>query len=234
MSTRLLILFGSLVIYVAVAFLALAYGDLGLARFVLFLNLIINIPYLIYTYISSRRLYRDQNSWEKQYFESAYVLIFSSSIAEGTSTVEKVLNLAKMIFPELLVESKSQKAFRKIFKKKSREQISSNNLNYKISPSYQVDLVLKTSNGYFIVNDFGDTKVSLEHLLELKQNIEHMFRDKYLRPNVLRVICVAKSYDEELMNEESMAKIMKENLKPKVKIDLIIQDKFGFSVLWVS
>ena len=110
-------------------------------------------------------------------------------------------------------------------------------MNYKVSPEYSVDLALNTPDGYFIVKDFKDKVVSLEDLRHLAKILGHKFRniDPLATPrlDIFRVICVAKAYDEALLNE-TLEKQMTEQLKIKFKIDLILEEKVGYSVIWVS
>ena len=44
--------------------------------------------------------YKKLQEWDEDYLESAYILIFDTTIPKGDSTGEKVFNLAKL-FPEL-------------------------------------------------------------------------------------------------------------------------------------
>jgi hypothetical protein len=104
-------------------------------------------------------------------------------------------------------------------------------LNYTIG-SYSVDLALKTEKGYFIVKDFKDKIVTLEDLEQLIQIIRGKFRDKYRRTYVFRVICVANEYDQSF--KESMKQQMSKELNSNIKLDLLVQEKVGYSVLWVS
>jgi hypothetical protein len=105
-------------------------------------------------------------------------------------------------------------------------------LSYSVG-SYTFDVVLKTENGYFIVKDFRDKVVTLQDLRQLIQIIRNKFKDKYQQSNVLRVISVAKQYNQPFLERESLERIMKYELKIK-KIDLIVQEQLGYSVLWIS
>jgi hypothetical protein len=80
---------------------------------------------------------------------------------------------------------------------------------------YSLDLALKTKEGYFIVKDFKDKIVTLEDLKQLILVISNKFKDKYQRTFVFRVLCVAKEYDQPLLQQESLERQMTEELKKK-------------------
>lgn len=86
----------------------------------------------------------------------------------------------------------------------------------------------KTDEGYLLVKDFKDKVVSSEDLKELakmaKEKLTHIFR----------VISVAKTYDESFLNRETLEKQMTTQLRSSFKIDLILEEKVGYSVLWVG
>jgi hypothetical protein len=195
---------------------------------------------LIWYYSKARGLYQNFKQWNEDYLQQAYTLIFDTTIPKGNTNGEKILNLARAVFPELRSDyiqfsPAFTDHFRIYLKKKiskRQDQNISRNLSYSVG-SYTFDVVLKTANGYFIVKDFRDKVVTLQDLRQLIQIIHSKFKDKYQQSNVLRVICVAKQYDQPFLERESLERIMKYELKIK-KIDLIVQEQLGYSVLWIS
>ena len=103
----------------------------------------------------------------------------------------------------------------------------SESLNYAID-SYVLDVAYKTDEGYFIVKDFKDKIVTPEDLRLLTR----IMKDKFAR--VFRVICVGKAYDESFLNRATLEKEMTKDMKANFKIDLILEEKVGYSVLWIS
>jgi hypothetical protein len=154
---------------------------------------------------------------------------------------ENVHRVAKVPNPELRPDFPSSSPYfedhiRWYFKKKfgkPEEQYILKSLNYKVN-SYSLDLALKTTEGYFIVKDFKDKVVTLEDLKQLVKIIRGRFKDKYQRTNVGRVICVAKQYDQSFLQQESLGDLMEDKLRANFKIDLLIEEKVGYSVLWVD
>jgi hypothetical protein len=98
-------------------------------------------------------------------------------------------------------------------------------LNYKVD-GYQLDLALKTKVGYFIVKDFGND------ILTERQVRELIIVCSSLSP-VFRLVCVARHYEDVFLNRPSLERLM-DNLTTGYKVDLIVKEEEGFSVLWVG
>ena len=207
----------------------------------LLLVMVVISPFLIFTLIKTRRFYKELNAWNEQYLESSYTLIFDTTVPKGSTTGEKILSLASLIFPQLrqdYLDYYYTTNFVKLFFKKrftdSWEKKIRASLNYKVNREYHLDVALKTLEGYFIIKDFGDNVVSVKDIKDLIVTISDKFRNKYRRLDVLRMIVVAKDYDPPFFNRESLEQLFNTELKSKLKIDLIVQEEVGYTVLWVS
>ena len=200
---------------------------------------------LVYFLSRGPGAYKKLKQWNEDYLEETYTIVFDTIIPKGNSTGEKVFNLAKAVFPELTSDyirlaAGIRDRITLYFKKKLgrlKPLNISQGLNYKVTPTYSVDLALKLPlEGYFIVKDFKDRVVTVDELKYLVKTISGKFKDKYhLRDiHIFRTICVAKDYDAAFLNRESLEKLMMRDLKVNFKIDLIVEEKVGYSVLWVS
>jgi hypothetical protein len=186
---------------------------------------------LIWYIIKGRQVDQNFNDWKHDYIEQTYILVFDTTVPKGDTTGERILNLARAVFPELrsnyippgILDRIKLRFKRKV--DKPQHIIVSESMNYKVSPEYSVDLALRTPDGYFIVKDFKDKVVSPEELRHLVKILGHKFKD------IFRVICVARAYDEVLLNTETLEKQMTEQ---DFEIDLILEEKVGYSVLWVD
>ena len=190
----------------------------------------------VYYYIRYRKYYGELNKWKEDYLKQSYFLIFDTSVPRGTDTAEKVFNISRLIFPELRSDYVRYSPyysdhisvyFRNLLKK-----------NYKVeknrkSNSYPFDLVFRTLRGYYIVKDFGSEMVTINHIQIMINMISGAFRDGYRRTFVFRAVCVANHYDPIFMGDE-IEQIMSKHVKTKIKIDLLIDDGKGYSVLWMS
>jgi hypothetical protein len=214
--------------------------DTGFYRIWLPYIVVATLPFVIFYSIRARQFYRKLRDWNEDYLEQAYILLFTTTVPKGNDAVERVLNLASQILPELSPDYLDLSPYiddyvKSFFRKKlgrSRASISSKSKNYKVN-SYTFDLVLKTPKGYFIVKVFRDKVVTPEDLKGSVEIIQSKFRDRFHRIHVLRVICVAREYDQSLLQQESLERTMKD-LRAKFKIDLLIEEQVGFSVLWVG
>ena len=210
-------------------------------RFWIPFTIIIISGLMIWYYQRARKGYRQLNGWNKDYLQQAYILTFDTTLPAGNTTGEKVFSLAKLIFPELRSDYVEFSPYfsdhiKYYFKKKlgkSKEQNLSTSLNYKID-TYLFDLAFKTVKGYFVVKDFSNKVVTNKDLQELIGLIRAKFRDKYQRMYVHRVVCVAKQYDQSFLQRQTLEEKMTNEIKANFDIDLLIEDKVGYSVLWVG
>ena len=238
--SRALIAFNSF--FLALGWIMLYYQVVDILVLVI-LELSLATGYSAITYFfNARRSSRRLKQWNEDYLEEAYVLVFDTTVPKGKTTGEKILNLAGMIFPELRPDyvdflswddSDRLKVYFKRRFGKSEEQNILDSFNHKID-SYSLDLALRTLSGYFIVKDFGDKVVTLEDLKQLIEVVRRKFKDKYQRTFVYRVICVAKKYDQPFLQRESLEHYMAKSLRTNFKVDLLVEEKVGYSVLWIS
>jgi hypothetical protein len=196
---------------------------------------------MIWYFIRARYVYHELNQWQEAYLDQAYIINFDTAIPEGNTTGEKVFRLARTVFPELTpyyadfspyYSDHIKSFFRRKIRKAEVHDISKS-LNYTVG-SYTFDLALKTTKGYFIVKDFKGKVATLDDLKQLVDVICKKFKDKYQRTFVFRVICVAEEYDKLFLEQESLEKQMTEKLDAGFRIDLLVEEKAGYSVLWID
>lgn len=160
----------------------------------LVLSSAISLYIFLWFRIKAPHFYKRLKNWDDDYLESAYILVFNTTLPKGESTAEKILNLAKMVFPELRPDiyasvidkptmSSFIKALWKKIKSRDRKLITSETdvskfANYVIDPS-TLDLVYQTDEGSFIIKEFKDKSVTLQDLKEttalIKQNFPKVF-----------------------------------------------------------
>jgi uncharacterized membrane protein (DUF485 family) len=216
-------------------------ATLEFLRFWIPFTIVIISGLMIWYYQRARKGYRQLNDWNKDYLQQAYILTFDTTLPAGNSTGEKVFSLAKLIFPELRSDYVKFSPYfsdliKYYFKKKlakSKEQTLSTSLNYKID-AHSFDLAFRTIKGYFIVKDFSNKVVTIKDLQELIDLIRAKFRDKYQRTYVHRVVCIAKQYDQSFLQRQTLEEKMTKEIKANFDVDLLIEDKVGYSVLWVG
>lgn len=158
---------------------------------------------------------KEFESIERQFIRQSYLVNFETSIPEGDSRIEKILNQSIHVFPALKeVQRKAKKRQTKI--------------PYKIDQHIngdKIDAVVSTSKGEFIVK-FYDKPVSSSDIENLVKNLSKS-RDK-----IFRVLCVAKDYEEEVQSSKLVGFIDK--LPKDFKLDLIFEEERGYSMLWID
>lgn len=154
-------------------------------------------------------------SIERQFIRQSYLVNFETSVPEGDSRTEKILNEAIHVFPALKevqrkAKSKQTKIAYKIDKKINGENI---------------DAIVSTKKGDFIVK-FYDKTVSESDLTNLVQLLSKS-QDK-----IFRVLCVAKDYDDSLQSNKLVG--IMDKLPKYFKLDLIFEEEHGYSMLWID
>jgi hypothetical protein len=111
--TKLLSDFGrilKLLLVVNLVFLSLAWlgffrfagpSQYGLALVAMFELFPVTAFLMVYYLVTGRRAGRHLDEWNKDYLQQAYILVFDTTVPRGNTTAEKILNLARAIFPEL-------------------------------------------------------------------------------------------------------------------------------------
>lgn len=154
-------------------------------------------------------------SIERQFIRQSYLVNFETSVPEGETKVEKILNEAINVFPTL-----------KDIQRKAKEKKTK--IPYKINQKINgdvIDGIVSTKKGDFIVKFYDKTvtESDLEHLVTILSKS----RDK-----IFRVLVVAKDYDETLQSNK-LVDIM-DKLPKYYKLDLIFEEEAGYSMLWID
>jgi hypothetical protein len=208
-------------------------------KYFLIASILISFYIVAWFFVKAPHAYKKLEEWDEDYLHNAYILIFDTTVPKGDSTGEKILNLSKLVFPELrsdlYVGALDQPTFpafistlvRKFSKSKATSEEP--NFNYIVDGSYSVDLALNTKVGYFIVKDFKDTIVTLKDLKLFVELIQRKFKNK-----IFRTMCVARKYDRPFLQTDSLEHMMTKELKASFSLDLLVEEKVGYSVLWIG
>lgn len=151
---------------------------------------------------------------ENQLIRQSYLVNFETSIPEGATKIEKILNHSSLVFPEL----------RSLL---GRDKSEGRKLPYKTNQTIEnetVDIVVATKKGDFIVKFFDD--VSFKTIDQFAQTLSKSNK------RIFRVLCVAKNYDDELQSNQLSSLMQKLGLK--YNMDLIFEEEQGYSMLWIN
>jgi len=154
-------------------------------------------------------------SIEQQFIRQSYLVNFETSVPEGATRVEKILNEAIHVFPTL-----------KDIQRKAK--LKQTKIPYKLDQKFSgetIDGIVSTKKGDFIVK-FYDKTVSESDLKNLV-NILSKSRD-----NIFRVLCVAKDYDDDLQSNKLVG--IMDKIPKYFKLDLIFEEEHGYSMLWID
>ena len=155
---------------------------------------------------------REFESIERQFIRQSYLVNFETSLPEGDSRVDKIINHASLVFPALkeLQQGSSRK-------KRIKENVQVN--------GDSVNAIVSTKKGDFVVK-FFDEKVTYEKIKSLCESLSKS------RTRVFRVLCIAKDFDESLQSNKLVD--LMDNLPKYFKVDLIFEEEQGYSMLWID
>ncbi len=156
---------------------------------------------------------KEFESVEGQFIRQSYLVNFETSLPVGETKVEKILNQAALVFPAL--NELRRKEYSSKLKIKLNTEIGKNT----------IDAIVPTKKGDFVVK-FYDTVVSIENLKSL---CEELSRN---RDRIFRLLCVARKFDEELQTDKIVDLI--DGLPKYFKLDLIVEEDQGYSMLWID
>jgi len=154
-------------------------------------------------------------SIEQQFIRQSYLVNFETSVPEGTTRVEKILNEAIHVFPTL-----------KDVQRKAK--LKQTKIPYKLDQKFSgetIDGIVSTKKGDFIVK-FYDKTVSESDLKNLVSILSKS------RDRIFRVLCVAKDYDEDLQSNKLVG--IMDKIQKHFKLDLILEEEHGYSMLWID
>jgi hypothetical protein len=154
-------------------------------------------------------------SIERQFIRQSYLVNFETSLPEGDTRAEKILNQAIHVFPAL------KEVQRKAKKKQTK-------IPYRINQKMNgdiLDAVVSTPKGDFIVKFYDKTVTSSD----ISNFVEKLSKS---RDKIFRVLCVAKDYDQELQSNKLID--FMDRLPKYFKLDLIFEEEHGYSMLWID
>jgi len=94
---------------------------------------------------------------------------------------------------------------------------------------YTFDAAEETKAGYFLIKYFSKELINIEDVEECTKIAKNKFR-KRGNPNVMRLVCLAKNFDEDVLSEYK--KLLKDKESPPV--DLVLVTENGYSPIKIS
>jgi len=143
-------------------------------------------------------------------------------IKEGDQKFEKIFNHLSFVFPD--IARKNQKRI----KKKRSAEIYSNKFKRKVHFLKKYDLGIKTVLGWYVVQ-FYDNVVNFE---DVKKIVKKFSLEKTMGGEIQRIIIVGKEFDSSFEKEILIEKMSQ--LKRKIHVDMILEDEYGYSTIWID
>ncbi len=168
---------------------------------------------IIWWILKGGTIHKRMNQIKRQYTTQAYYFTLQTSL-HGDNIVEDFFDIALEIFPEIKDEE-----IKSIQKTGNELEIQSTIIEK--HGNYELDIEQPTKEGHFLVKNFQSPKVSFNEV----EGLVKIVKDEYGKDKLLRLVCLAKSFDRSIIEKYEELKVEKNFL------DLIeIRDK-GFRVI---
>lgn len=179
-------------------------------------GVVIGLLSFLFLWITARgQSYKKElKSIESQLIRQSYLVNFETSLPEGETKVDKILNHSSLVFPELQAIMSKAKPGEKKLPYKQNQSVGGETM----------DVVVSTKKGYFAVKFFDS--VSKQTLEQFANNLSKSGKPFF------RVLCISKNFDDELQSAQ-LGTIL-QNLELKFDMDLIFEDDQGYSMLWIN
>lgn len=184
---------------------------------------------LIFTYAKLRSKNNEMRDVADDYIRDSYFLNLELANPQGRDKAEKIFNLLKTVFPEvrLLAEREVHGTVIPRLPNKFKEIDVS---------GYKFALKLDTKDGKIGVMFFD--KLTYEELKKFTKKVSSEFKEVDDR-----IICIAKEFGDEFHPEENVTEDDAEwdeqekrmdELSVEGHVDLIKEDKTGYSIMWID
>ena len=172
-----------------------------------------------------RKTHRELLEIHSDFIHRSYVTTFELVPYQGETKIDRLFNHLSLVFPEV------ERIKKKLDKKsKKLSDYSKPKLRYT-----NFDQVFRTDTGDFIFKIFKTT-VKWEHIEKIikELNREQRMQKVFDTQVIIRVICLADKYDPFFESNDLLTSKMKETKRNYYKIDLILEEKFGYSTIWID
>lgn len=199
--------------------IAILYGELATVVGFIVLSMMVLLGMIAWFLVKGRKIKKEMKDVKAEYIRSSYYFWFQTSIPKGENNLEKFMNLAIEVFPEL------KEAKLKAQKKKKEWNIQKTKRQYK---NYVFDIAIKTSEGYFLVKNFENI-INIEDVKKMLKITSQFYKDK----EVFRLVCLAKKYEGlfDTDGDPTDKAIELSDKKYNFRYDLIILEENNFNTL---
>ena len=143
-------------------------------------------------------------------------------VKEGDVKLEKIMNHLSFVFPEI-----SRINNKRIEKSKSAEQYAKQ-FKRKLHFLRDYDLGIKTATGWYVIQFYSDI-VKFSDIEEMAKKFSF---DKAIGAEIQRIIIVGTEFDSSFEKQTLEKKMI--DLKRKLHLDIIQEDQYGYSTIWID
>ena len=179
------------------------------------------LAWIVYWLVTKgRKTHKNLLEVHSSFIHRSYVTTFELVRPQGDTRIDRLFNHLSLVFPEV---ERIKKALDK--KKKKFSEVKIPNLIYD-----NYDKVFRTDTGTFLIKIFEKT-VTFDDVEAIIKELNVLQKPaKAFDNHIMRVICLAEKFDSSFENID-YEKFPKRNY---YKIDLISEDEFGYSTIWID
>jgi len=158
----------------------------------------------------------------KSYFMNFELVEPEIIIKEGDPKLEKIMNHLSFVFPEI-----NRINIKRIKKIKSVEKYAKK-FQRKLHFLRNYDLGIKTSTGWYVIQFYE----KLINFKDIEKIVKKFSLEKTIGGEIQRVIIVGKEFDSSFEKEKLIENMY--SLKRKIHVDIILEDEYGYSTVWID
>ena len=175
---------------------------------------------VIWVFTRGRKTHKNLLEIHSSFIHRSYVTTFELVRPQGDTKIDRLFNHLSLVFPEV---ERIKKRLDK--KNKKFSDVKLINLVYR---NYNKAFI--TDTGLFLIKIF-EKKVTVEDIESVIKELNiHQKIAKASSNHIMRVICLAEKFDTSFENID-YEKFPKRDY---YKIDLISEDEFGYSTIWID
>ena len=170
----------------------------------------------------------------------SYILNFELEESVGVSQKDKIFNHLSLVFPQIdkVKKMRLKKGYTDIDQQSkwriTRWFIRNNKVNRFVFKNF--DFAINTSTGVFVLKIVNDKTLTFEDIENTVKDIRKKMIVTGLgiedKETIDRLIFLTKSFDEKISEKELDEKMRK--LKKPYLIDIIKEEKYGYSTIWIN
>lgn len=169
----------------------------------------------------------------------AYILNFELEESQGVSETDKIFNHLSLVFPQVnqIKKKRLKNGYTSIDQPPKfflKRWLRNNKVNRYVYGEF--DLSVNTSSGMFLVKIINEKVLTFDDIENTVKEIRKKMKITSLgmdaKGEIDRLIFLTKSFDETISKQELNEKM--KNLKRYYQIDIIKEDEYGYSTIWIN